>query len=58
VMIYAIGSTYTIATGYTYPEYSVQKGVPYTHWLNAYDRTIKKANDTKNRVKMLTGAIV
>jgi len=58
VAINAIGSTYTIATGYTYPEYSVQKGVPYTHWLNAFDRNIKARDGVKIRVKALLGSMV
>jgi len=43
---YAVGSSYTIATGYTYPEYSVQKGVPYPHWeknLSYNDKRRKEA---------------
>ena len=58
VAVFAIGSTYVIATGYTYPEYSVQKGVPYTHWLNAFDRNIKARDAIKLRVTNLLGSMV
>lgn len=46
---YMMGSTYTFATGYTVPDYSIQKGVPYPHfnrnmevWVKERDFIIKQ----------------
>lgn len=36
--INAIGGSYNFATGYTFPEYTVQKGVPYTHFAKVVDK--------------------
>lgn len=46
---YMMGNTYTFATGYTVPDYSIQKGVPYPHfnrnmevWVKERDFIIKQ----------------
>jgi hypothetical protein len=48
--INAIGGSYTFATGYTFPEYSVQKGVPYPHFQKAVDENIKLRDVLKNKI--------
>lgn len=58
VAVNAVGATYTIATGYTYPEYSVQKGVPWTHWQNNYQDNVKQRDALMPRIKSLLGSLV
>jgi hypothetical protein len=52
--IYAVNiscaGSYTFATGYTFPEYSVQKGVPYPHFQKAVDENIKLRDVLKNKI--------
>lgn len=39
---YMIGSTYTFATSYSYPEHTVTKGVPYPHFEKVYNSLVKQ----------------
>lgn len=39
---YMMGSTYTFATGYTIPDYSIQKGVPYPHFNRNMEVWVKE----------------
>lgn len=48
--ITAVGGSYNFATGYTFPEYSVQKGVPYQHFVKAIDDLEKQRNLAKIKV--------
>ena len=50
VAIQAVGGTYSIATGYTLPEFSVQKGVPWTHWQNNYQDNEKRRKNAESKV--------
>lgn len=52
VAISAIGSTYTIATGYTMEGVSVQVGVPWTHWKNNLDANIKQRDLLKRQIEL------
>jgi uncharacterized protein YqfB (UPF0267 family) len=49
---YIIGNTSNVATGYTYPEYSVQKGVPYTHWRESAERFGRKRDEFKKKIEL------
>jgi hypothetical protein len=40
--VYMVGSTYDFATGYTIPDFSIQKGEPYPAFLRVIDDLIKE----------------
>ncbi len=42
---YMIGSTYTFATSYSLPDYSVTKGVPYPHFRDNIANNVKRRQD-------------
>ena len=48
--ITAVGGSYNFATGYTFPEYSVQKGVPYSHFVKAINDLEKQRDIVKNKL--------
>lgn len=50
VGINAIGGSYNFATGYTYPEYSAQKGVPYPHFQKNVEENKNKSDEVKNQI--------
>jgi len=54
---YIVGNTSNLATGYTYPEYSVQKGVAYTHWREAAERFARKRDEFKAKVELKLNAM-
>jgi len=56
--INAIGSTYTIATGYSMEGVNVQVGVPYTHWKNNLDANMKQRDMWLSRLKKLLSTII
>lgn len=57
VSINAVGGSYNFATGYTFPEYSVQKGVPYMHFVKAIDDLIKQRDIVKRQLHNKLNAI-
>lgn len=58
VAIEAVGSTYTKATGYTFPEYSVQIGVPYVHWQNNFKANLDKLKELEPTIWALKSTIL
>lgn len=46
-----MGATYTFATSYSFPEYTVAKGVPYPHFEKVYDSLIKQREFLLNRLR-------
>lgn len=45
-----VGSSYTIATSYSFPEYSITKGVPYPHWDKNGEKNQKQLQIIKNQL--------
>lgn len=48
----AVGSTYTLATGYSLGSLNAQKGVAYTHWRDNRDFNVKKAQELKKQIEL------
>lgn len=48
--INAVGGSYSFATGYTFPEYTVQKGVPYVHFERMLNDNIKQRDIVKRQI--------
>ena len=48
--INSVGGSYSFATGYTFPEYSVQLGVPHPHFSKSVNDNIKKAKQVKSQL--------
>lgn len=55
---YAVGNTYTVATSYTVPEFTITKGVPYPHWTQSFTNNQKKRDEILARIKSLLGTLV
>ena len=53
----ATGGSYNFSTGYTFPEYSVQKGVPYTHFQKTVMDNQKKSKTIKSQIYTKLNAI-
>jgi len=51
VAINAIGSTYTFNASYSIAEFSVVKGVPYTHWRESVEKLLKEREMRRKRIK-------
>lgn len=51
VAIHAIGSTYTFAASYTIRDFSIVKGVPYTHWRESTEKLMKQRNYLRKSIK-------
>lgn len=47
---YIVGNTSDLATSYSAPEYSVTKGVAYTHWRESAERLAKKRDEFKTKI--------
>jgi hypothetical protein len=50
---YMVGNTYTFATGYSIPELSVQKGVPYPHFEKLINQLTKQSEKMIANIKAL-----
>ena len=50
---YMMGSTYTFATGYTLPEMSIQKGVPYPHFTSVAAELKRKRDFLLSKIMAL-----
>lgn len=48
--INSVGGSYNFATGYTFPEYSVQKGQPYMHFVKTIDDLLKQRDIVKRQL--------
>ncbi len=46
-----MGQTYTVATGYSIGEFSIQKGVPYTHFAQVTNSLIKQRDNLLQRIQ-------
>jgi len=57
VAINAVGGTYTIATSYNFPEYSVVKGVPYPHWEKSSNANQKERDRLEKEVWALLAIV-
>ena len=53
--IQAVGGTYTFATSYQFPKYSVNKGVPYPHFEKVYNSLVDKRDQVSAKID---GALV
>ena len=51
VAINAIGSTYTFNAGYQIGDFSVTKGVPYTHWRESVSQMLKERENLRRLIK-------
>lgn len=49
--INAVGATYVFNAGYSIPEFSVQKGVPYTHWKESIEKAIRERDTLMKTIK-------
>lgn len=58
VAINVVGASYTIATSYSYPEYTVTKGVPYPHWEKNANANSKKRDELEKAVWALKSTIL
>jgi len=52
VALNAIGATYTFNASYNIGEFSVVKGVPYTHWRESLEKAIKIRDDIRKKIKI------
>ena len=46
----SVGGSYSFATGYTFPEYSVQLGVPHPHFSKSVTDNIKMRDSIKKQI--------
>ena len=58
VAINAIGVTYSYAASYTVKDFSITKGVPYTHWRESVEKLIKERTFLKSKIQPRTAIYV
>ncbi len=58
VALNAIGSTYTFNASYSIAEFSVVKGVPYTHWRESFNKLLIEREMRKKRIKPRPSIVV
>ena len=51
VALNAIGSTYTFNASYNLSEFSVVKGVPYTHWRESFEKAVKERDFRRGQIR-------